>query len=529
MFEEVPPEPEALRGADDDAVVAAIEEWNRLESAVSARRLDAIAELTSRRCDKEGERAQWACDGWDFAAAEVAAALGVSHKKASSQMSLSLTLRHTLPKVAALYVDGRVSYRVISAIAWHTHLVTDDAPLALIDAALAERAQQWGDLSDYKLAQAIDVWVDRYDRDAVRRLRTRARSRDLYVGKKDDESDTTAVWGRLYATDAALLDRRLMELADGVCEDDPRTIAQRRGDAMGVLAAGADRLACTCANPDCPAGGNDGRAANVVIHVVTEATALEAKPDPQMSGEAKQPESHPPSEGRVKAPAGLLLRGGIVPTPLLAELIRSGATVREVQRPGDAPEPGYRPSAKLEQFIRCRDLTCRFPGCEEPAEFCDLDHTIPYPVGPTHPSNLKCLCRKHHLLKTFWMGWADQQLPDGTVLWTAPTGKTYKTLPGSRIFFPAWNTTTAQLPQPQPAATPATNRGLMMPRRRRTRAADRARRIQEERALNAAAHIAQRAVNNPTEHNKPPPPRDDPCDIWDIEPGTVIDDEPPPF
>jgi hypothetical protein len=59
MFEEVPPEPEVLRGADDDAVVAAIEEWNRLESAVSARRLDAIAELTSRRCDKEGERAQW--------------------------------------------------------------------------------------------------------------------------------------------------------------------------------------------------------------------------------------------------------------------------------------------------------------------------------------------------------------------------------------------------------------------------------------------------------------------------------------
>jgi hypothetical protein len=44
------------------------------------------------------------------------------------------------------------------------------------------------------------------------------------------------------------------------------------------------------------------------------------------------------------------------------------------------------------------------------------------------------------LLKTFWTGidgWGDQQFPDGTVIWTAPTGKTYKTLPGSRIFFPA--------------------------------------------------------------------------------------------
>ena len=107
MFEKVPAEPEALRDADDDTVATAIEEWNRIEAAVSARRLDAIAELTSRRCDKEAERASWAYDGWDFAAAEIAAALGVSPKKASSQMSLSLTLRHQLPKVAALYLDGK--------------------------------------------------------------------------------------------------------------------------------------------------------------------------------------------------------------------------------------------------------------------------------------------------------------------------------------------------------------------------------------------------------------------------------------
>jgi len=82
---------EALRGADDAAVVvAAIEECNRLEAAAGARRLAAIAELTSRRCDKQGKRAEWACDGWDAVAAEVACALGVRHNKASSQMSLAL-------------------------------------------------------------------------------------------------------------------------------------------------------------------------------------------------------------------------------------------------------------------------------------------------------------------------------------------------------------------------------------------------------------------------------------------------------
>jgi hypothetical protein len=43
---------------------------------------------------------------------------------------------------------------------------------------------------------------------------------------------------------------------------------------------------------------------------------------------------------------------------------------------------------------------------------------------------------------------------------------------------------------------PWSNRGVMMPVRRRTRAQDRARRIDVERALNAA-HVAER--------NRPPP------------------------
>ena len=450
MFEGQPPQPEALRRADDATVIATIEEWNRREAAAGARRLDAIAELTRRRCEKEGKRAEWACDGWDSAAAEVACAMGIRHNKASSQMQLALALRDRLPKVAELYLEGKISYPVISAIAWHTDLVTDGEPAALIDAALAKQAAKFGRLSDYKLEQSIDFWIDQYDPGALRHIRRRARSRGINVGDKDDHSETTSVRGHLYATDAAVLKRRLQEMAHGVCDNDPRTMAQRRADALGALAAGGDHLACRCGDPTCPSAGDDGRASNVVIHVVTESSALEAQPDPHMSGgipDVRQPE--PPSQWEQKPPAGLLLRGGIVPTPLLAELINSGAKVRMVRSPDDAPEPGYRPSAALEEFVRVRDLTCRFPGCDEPAEFCDVDHTIPYPIGQTHPSNLKCVCRKHHLLKTFWFGaggWADRAFADGTVVWTSPTGKTYTTHPGSRIFFPDWNITTAPIP-----------------------------------------------------------------------------------
>jgi hypothetical protein len=64
----------------------------------------------------------------------------------------------------------------------------------------------------------------------------------------------------------------------------------------------------------------------------------------------------------------------------------------------------------------------RPPGCDRPAVQSDVDHTIPHgDGGPTHPSNVKCLCRCHHLRVTFW-GWHDEQHADGTIIWTSPAG-----------------------------------------------------------------------------------------------------------
>ena len=74
-----------------------------------------------------------------------------------------------------------------------------------------------------------------------------------------------------------------------------------------------------------------------------------------------------------------------MPAPLLAELIRTGAQVRYLSAPHGDPEPRYRPSTALDEFVRIRDLTCRFPGCDRPAEYCDLDHTMPWPARADPP------------------------------------------------------------------------------------------------------------------------------------------------
>lgn len=469
---------------DDAGVVAVIEQQWRAEAVTGSRRLTAIAELVNRRMvdDADDERQHWACDPWDATAAEVAAAMGLSHRAASREMRIALALAHRLPRVAARYARGQLSSRLVSMITWRTDLVEDATALTMVDAELAKRAGAWGPLSVDGLEHTIDVLVERHDPEAVRRTRSAARGRDVCLGKDDDTSGTTSLWGRLFTTDAAALHKRLAELAGGVCADDPRTAGQRRADALGVLAVGGDRLVCQCGNAECPATGEDARAANTVVYVIAEEGALDAKPDPGLSGQ----DGVAPAEQAVpaKPASAVIVGGGVVPGPLLAQLIASGAELRGLKQPSAEPESRYRPSAGLAAFVRMRDMTCRFPGCARPAEYCDVDHTVPYPAGATHPSNTKCLCRIHHLLKTFWE-WRDTQLRDGTVVWTTPAGCTYTTKPGSRLLFPQWNTATVGLPQ-LPAPPVSTGRGVMMPRRKRTRTEDRAYRIARERRHNAA-------------------------------------------
>ncbi|MGZ8748571.1 MAG: DUF222 domain-containing protein [Mycobacterium sp.] len=192
---------------NEAGLVAAVEEAVRAEAAAGALRLAAIGELTARRVDDDDERAKWACDPWDSAAAEVAAAMNISHRKASGQMRIAQTLRDHLPAVAELYRRGALSTRVVSTITWRTRLITDDAVWALLDTALVKRAEQWGPLSEDKLTAAVDALVFGFDPAAVIETLAVARTRDFTVGQFDDEAGVTSVWGKLSAADAAVLDK----------------------------------------------------------------------------------------------------------------------------------------------------------------------------------------------------------------------------------------------------------------------------------------------------------------------------------
>ena len=440
------------------------------ERVAIAERLLAAGRLCQRRIRDSGtdNREQWCIDNWEAVAAEVGAELGISQARASSQMNYGVELLERLPRLAAVFAAGEVDFRVIAAVVFRTGLITDRDIMAAVDERLARNAPGWNCLSRDKISEIVDWHVRQADPDAVRAERSADADRHVEVGPS--RHGVSEFWGSVRAPDAAALDRRLDELAAMVCRDDPRTARQRRADAIGALAAGAPALACACGSADCPARENSGAdTGQIVIHLVAEAQSV--------TGDGTQP--------------GLLPGYGAVPAELMPHLA-SRAKLRPVA--GGAQlraEPHYRPSAALADFIRCRDLTCRFPGCDRPAEVSDIDHTVPYPIGPTHPSNLKLLCRAHHLVKTFYAGpggWSDRQLPDGRVIWTSPTGRTYTTKPAGALFFPQLAIPTEALTLPPTAALP--KRGVMMPTRRRTRAQERARRIKWERGRNHAKTAA---------------------------------------
>ena len=127
---------------------------------------------------------------------------------------------------------------------------------------------------------------------------------------------------------------------------------------------------------------------------------------------------------------------GVIPGEVVAGMLRSvGASINRALVDQDTgallgvSSRSYRPTAGIRRQVVLRDVHCRFPGCERPAQFCDADHVLRWPDGPTAVTNLQLLCRHHHRAKHEG-GWSVTMTSDGTCTWTSPTGRHYVTRPG---------------------------------------------------------------------------------------------------
>ncbi len=256
-----------------------------------------------------------------------------------------------------------------------------------------------------------------------------------------------------------------------LCPNDPRTMDQRRADAFAAVMAGRN-LVCDCGSDECPTRTEDTEQSRGGVLAVINVIAT----DTTVSGESEQP-------------GGYLEGYGVIGADVVREIAQDAA-IRPCEQPTvtEAQAHRYQPTAATARWVRQRDLTCRFPGCDRKASICDLDHTTPFnhadPAsgGLTVPwGGLAAYCREHHRLKTFVSGsngWRDEQLADGTIVWTSPTGREYRTTPiGAELF-----------PQMRPACggEPTPRKRSRQRERKKTRVKYLRRKLAVQRPVNAA-------------------------------------------
>jgi Domain of unknown function (DUF222) len=278
MFEHM----QTLNAAD---LVTVVGSTCRRESVLMAERMAAVAALLRRREASLGRSISQGfglIGGFDQTVAEVAAAMNLSPSAASYLVSNAAALDTRLPRVAALLADSRTDWRTVRLIISRTDLICDDKLVAKVDQSLAARIGNWHGWSKQRIVNAVDAAVRATDPDAARERRVAAED-NRHIGINPLADGMAELYGTVAATAATAFDRRLSQLAKQVCTGDPRSLDQRRADALAALTQGR-QLACACGHADCPTkagdrnAGRDPRGAQVVINVVASepsmATAL---------------------------------------------------------------------------------------------------------------------------------------------------------------------------------------------------------------------------------------------------------------
>lgn len=171
----------------------------------------------------------------------------------------------------------------------------------------------------------------------------------------------------------AIVRRALDTIVDPTLLDpaDPRTLPQRRADALADLCA--DHLA----HGDTPTSG--GVRPHVTLTVSAEVLATGVPGEPCELDE-------------------------IVITPQAAQRIACDATITPIAVEGgsiiDVGRARRTIPAALRRALELRDRHCTAPGCERPARWCDAHHIVHWALGGlTSLANLRLLCRRHHRLE----------------------------------------------------------------------------------------------------------------------------------
>ena len=371
----------------------------------------------------------------EFFAGELALVLNRGRGTANHLHNRSVVWRDNLPSTLRALSQGELDLSRAAALADVLGNTTPELARA-VEALLLPEAV---DLSVNRLrARALELLLELDATAADERREEAKRSADVFLQPGHDGMATLGA--ELSADEAAEAYAQIDQLARMAKADgDTRPIAQLRTELFSLLLRR-------------PGGhGQPGVAAHLIITAVLDSLEGGSARAGSVNGlaitaaHARELLARIGSLGLCAPEGGSLVfaitdaDGRLLATTTAGELLRlarKGCTEHPDGNCGCAvlgPPPdagGYSPTGRQQTFVTTRDRTCRMPNCGQRVGWADLDHVIPHSCdGPTACTNLCCLCRTDHRLKTFALGWRFVLDADGTLRVTTPSGITRTTRP----------------------------------------------------------------------------------------------------
>lgn len=376
---------------------------------------------------------------------EIAAALRISPNSAQHRINTATLLVHHLPEISRALADGTLSTAHANVIAREAApLIYGGADKSIVSKIEAKALATAEFSTPNQVAVALRKAIAQVAPQELEERFASAREerKVIFYPERDGMATISAL---LTAPDARLVMRSLEEKLRALSAhstDSAHSVAHSAGRATGTTTAAAttadQRRADAFVKFFTERDGDTHTKSQEFTNSTQRESDIKEKISKKESSSKKEKNSAmtinvivdlPTLLGLAENPAELSGYGAI-PASLARELATSHLWRRFITDPitGELLDVGrekYEPPQSLIDFIKARDKTCRFPGCQRAAEFSDIDHAIPWDEGGTTSlANLGLLCRRHHRLKTHG-GWKISSNSDGSCTWISPYGKEY--------------------------------------------------------------------------------------------------------
>ena len=349
---------------------------------------------------------------WRAFVCEIAAALRIPDRTAERLIRTSQTLVNDLPATLLALGEGRLSFRHAQILVDHSYGL-ERAAVRELETRMLPVAQK---NTPSRFEQSVRKTRERLNPESMVERQVKAveeRGTELIP----EQDGMVFVGAHVSSAVGVAIENRLTDMARSLqCDGETRNLAQLKSDIFADILLDIDGQSGSTAGQGASPIARFRSIRPTILVTVPAMTLLKRSDEPGIV-EGYGPID--PATARELASFSKTMRR------LITDPVTGIVLAYDRKR--------YRIPDDLRTWLRVRDGTCRFPGCNRRAGPCEIDHTRDWALdGETNHDNLAHLCKRHHTIKGA-SDWTVEQIGGGRLRWISPGKIPYETDPESQM------------------------------------------------------------------------------------------------